>query len=800
VEQSPKTTPNANRQEAMNLSLRDIFYKYIRFAPLLVLSVAIALLGAFIYLRYATNIYGSAATLLIKQENRSSNSQDRVEDILSGGNRVQNLQNEIEVLKSRQLMMRVVNKLNLEISYSLEGRVKDMNMYGRTPFQLEVTDTTNSRASFELPLHFQEDGGFRITEEGKTYQLNEEFVYAGNRMKVIRTGEIPANAVFRIRSRSAEMVARALIKDLKVMPKTAGTGILQIGMEASSPQLSADIINTLMLEYGAMTVEQNNYSADTMIAFIGDRLTKLKDEIDSIQLIELNFRQKQNLFNVDIQSENYFTNLADVNKAISEQELRISTVDNIETYVRGKENKFVRVVPSSLGLEDLTLNDLVMSYNKAQLERQLLLNANIPSRHPAIRESEEVIEKQRQNLVENLGNMRGAYRNTIGKLRQQLNNEEGSLKEMPYKVKQLVELERQIAAKQALYTLLEGKREETAISRASTVSNSSVIDAAEASDIPVKPNRRLIQMLAVAIGFIIPALIIILTEVLNDKVNTRLDVEKLTSAPIVGEVGHSYSNKVLVINKTSRGMVAEQFRIIRSNLQYVLNDVEKPVILVTSSFSGEGKSFVSTNMAAVMALTDKKTILLEFDIRKPKVLSGLNMGKHPGISNYLLGKTELKDLILPVAERDNFFILPCGPIPPNPSEILLDRKIDEMFTWLKANFEVIIIDTAPIGMVSDAMTLSKFADCTLYLVRQGHTFRKQLVMIDELYRDKKLPKVSIIINDVKQKAGYGYYGYGRYGYGYGYGEKSGYYEEEKPDVSLFKRILNALNPVMWFKK
>lgn len=279
-----------------------------------------------------------------------------------------------------------------------------------------------------------------------------------------------------------------------------------------------------------------------------------------------------------------------------------------------------------------------------------------------------------------------------------------------------------------------------------------------------------------------------------------MDVEKLTDVPIVGEVGHSYSKNTLVVTKASRGIVAEQFRIVRSNLQYILNHISKPVILVTSSFSGEGKSFVSTNMAAVMALTGKKTVLLEFDIRKPKVLSGLNMSRQRGISNYLLGNAELNELIVPAPEYENFYILPCGPIPPNPAELLLDPKIGEMFAWLKENFEVVIIDTAPVGMVSDAMTLAHYADSTLYLVRQGHTFRKQLLIIDDLYKARKLPRVSIIINDVKIKSGYGYYGYGRYGYGYGYGSEETYYEKEEGAKSWLNNALFMLNPRNWFKK
>ena len=197
----------------------------------------------------------------------------------------------------------------------------------------------------------------------------------------------------------------------------------------------------------------------------------------------------------------------------------------------------------------------------------------------------------------------------------------------------------------------------------------------------------------------------------------------------------------------------------------------------------------STNVGAALALAGKRTVILEFDIRKPKILSGLGMEKGPGISNFLVGKATLDQLIRPVREQENLFVLGCGPIPPNPSELLLDQKVDEMFDWLKKNFDIIIIDTAPVGMVSDAMTLGKYADCTLYLVRQGHTFKKQIALIDELYRDGKLPKVSIIINDVKIKPGYGYYGSGRYGYGYGYGFGS-YYEEEHPPKTFLEKVFS----------
>ena len=212
---------------------------------------------------------------------------------------------------------------------------------------------------------------------------------------------------------------------------------------------------------------------------------------------------------------------------------------------------------------------------------------------------------------------------------------------------------------------------------------------------------------------------------------------------------------------------------------------------MTSSFSGEGKSFVTTNLGAVMALAGKKTVVIEFDIRKPKIFTGLGLSKKFGVTNYLLGKANAEDLPVLVPGFDNLFVLSCGPVPPNPSELLLESRVGDLINYLKQNFEVILIGTAPVGMVSDAMTLGKFAYCSLYIVRQGHTYKKQIALIDEFYREGKLPKVSIIINDVKIKPGYGYYGYGRYGYGYGY--KSNYYEEEVPAHNVFTRFFSLFD-------
>ncbi|MCR6722478.1 MAG: polysaccharide biosynthesis tyrosine autokinase [Chitinophagaceae bacterium] len=776
MEESINST--GTRADAGGLSLKDLFYKYIRFLPYFILSVAIALLAAFMYLRYADRSYSSVGSMQIKSAQGNQRS-DKVEDLLSGGNRSQNIQSEIEVISSRPLMKRVVQRLNLQFSITAVGRVRDQNVYGQAPFEILVYELKDSTKSFTLNVKFIDDNKFRLNNSEQSFAFGDLLT---NRFGVFVIKQLSEPAVgqeYRVQWRPLESVARSYASAIKVQPKGSGTGILTVSMEANNPRLAADIINSLMVQYDSLTVEQKNHSIDQRIAFIDGRLHQLKGETDSLQEISLGFRDKNNVIDAQTQTGNSFAIINEADRRIMQEEIKMGLVDYITDYLKQKANQFTQVVvPSALGLEDIVLNDLISGYNRAQLERKSLLESNIPPGNPAVREIESLIEQQRQSVLENLKNIKVTYLDAIGQIRRNTDNERTHLKALPGKMKELLDVDRQINTKLALYSLLEGKREEAAIERAATTSNSTIIDQAGENRTPVKPNKNMIQLIAIVLGIGIPAAILFIAELMNDKIQTRNDIERMTEAPIIGEIGHSYSDSTLVVNRTSRSMVAEQFRTIRSNLDYVLTRSTKFVCLITSSFSGEGKSFVSTNMGAVLAVAGKKSVILEFDIRKPKVMSGLKMGKHKGISNYLAGNAELESLIIPVPDCENLYVLPCGPIPPNPSELLLDPRVTEMFEKLKRDFDVVIIDTAPVGMVSDAITLGKFADCTLYLTRQGHTYKKQIGLVDEMYREKKLPKVSIVINDVKLKPGYGYYGYGRYGYGYGYGARGSYYEEE----------------------
>jgi tyrosine-protein kinase Etk/Wzc len=787
---------NTNRNELGNLTIKDLFFKYVRFLPLFALSTALALFGAYIYLRYTTKIYSVRSSLMIKNEAQSQ-SKDRFDDLLGGGSK-NSIQSEIEVLKSRPLMERVVSSLGLNVNYFAVGKFKSPNIYKSAPFHLKALKIADSSGTFVTKINFVNGGKeFRINGELKhTYKFGEYFQNSNGVFKIDqKPGILIGNAGkdYNVVWSPTLNIANNYSGALNIREKTFGTGILNITMETENSYLGADIVNQLMKEYQLANKDEKNKTAQQTLDFIDTSLKRVTFERDSVSKELLDYREKNNIIDYDAQSRSYFDNLSQADKEMNVQTAYLGVADMLDNYLRDKNNKYTPV-PSSLGITDETLTSLADNYNKTQLLRKNYLESNISSESPVLKETESQIEELRTKLVENLKNIKITLKNSIADLQRRSSIAQSSASQLPAKLQCLLVLERVLGSKKAIEEMLMQKRIETSISKASTIPNSRIIDEALPDNNPIKPNRRTIQMLAILIGLGLPALFIFILEVANDKITNRFDIEKLTAAAILGEVGHSFAESSLVVNKTNRNMVAEQFRIIRSNLQYVLNKVDKQIILITSSFSGEGKSFISTNLAGVMALAGKKTIILEFDIRKPKILSGLNMSKKPGISNFLVGKAKIEDLPVQVTDYENLYVLPCGPVPPNPSELLLDPKMDQLFDYLKNNFDVIIVDTAPVGMVSDALTLGKFADCTLYIARQGYTFKKQVILIDEIYQQAKLPKVAIIINDVKIKPGYGYYGYGRYGYGKSYGYGQGYYEEEKAlPFSLRKTMKGFIN-------
>ena len=764
-------------------SPREFLLRYIRYLPWILISLAVALVLAKIKLRYATPIYKSESRLLIKKETPYSRSNDKFDEIFAGGS-IQNVYNEIEILRSRPLAARVVKALHLQNSVYNKGNIRSTLLYREAPITLFAMGDPDSTGSFTIQLTIANNNQFKIGEDPKLYSFGETVQLRGAAFRVVKLqsqvyNALPSN-VYVLSQTTTDHAANSLVNGLGVVLSDNYGQIINLSYESENTDMAVDILNTLMAVYKESNIEDKRQMKISTLEFIDDRLDSLRQELGEVEKKLTEFVEEKKAFQLDKQSEIYLDRLNSEATNLAQQDLKLSIIDWLIKYLN--RNTW-QAVPVELGTSEPALFPLITQYNQLQMERQNA-RATMPENNPYIQQNlDPRINKLRIDIIEALQNVRQSYAIARGNIQQRNNELESKLQSIPSKGQQLAERNRQQKIKEELYLFLLQKREETAIASASTVSDSKVVEPARPGGSPISPKPRSVYMIAFILGLAIPGGIIALKEYLNDKVHGRVDIERITDAPFMGEIGHSEDALALVVKHNSRRFISEQFRIIRTNLQFILSKVQDPVILVTSSFSGEGKSFVSTNIGAVMALTGKKTVIMELDIRKPKVVSNLDLKRQKGITNYIIANATLDEIILPVPNVDNLFVIPCGPVPPNPAEMLLDPRLKQLFDEVKKKFDIVIVDTAPVGLVSDAMVIGRHADCTLYILRQGYTYKNQVRLIDELYTQKKLPRLSVLLNDMKGGIGYGsYYGYGVYGYSgrnrYGYGYGYGYFDAE----------------------
>ncbi len=782
------------------VSPREMLMRYVHFLPWFLLSVAVALTLAFLNLRYSSRVYNVTGNLLIKDPNPYASAGGGKFDDIFFGQPDRSLNDEMQIIHSRTMAKRVVKKLELQTMYFAEGKVRSSMIYkNESPFALDILQLKDTTRGFTLSINVKDDNSFTIGKNTQTIIFGQVFEIAVGSFRLNRTNDILsvfASKSFTINWLPEEKRAIQLLGGLKLGLSGDASNILSLTFETENPRSGVDIVNTFMDEYKKAGFEENKDVAKGALDFINDQLDSIRSKLGGVETDLRKFREKNKIYNPEQQSTIVFGEVSEMENRITDQAVKLKLVDFLVNYLNDDRNLY-RLGMSTLGLEEPILVAQIGEFNKLQVQRETLLKTTLPG-NPMIGDLEAGIIKLKGDILSNLNSIRQTNLAILNDMTSKSRKASDEIALIPDKEQRLLDKTRNQKIFEELFSYLLQKKLETSIGSASTMPNSRVIETALASGVPVKPNARTIYLTAFLLGLAIPAGIIFLIEFLNDKVRSREDIEKATSAPILGEIGHAHDKQTLIVTKASRKFIAEQFRIIRTNLQYVLPKTDKPVILVTSSFSGEGKSFISVNIGAAIALTGKKTVVLEFDIRKPKISQNLKLEQKTGISNYIIGKSDFRDLAVAVPNVDNLFVVPCGPIPPNPAELLLSERLDQLFAELKRSFDVVIIDTAPVGLVSDAITLGKFADITLYILRHNYTFKKQLRMIDELYVQKRLPKLALIINDIDVQRGYGNYhslgGYGTgYGYGYGYGNgNTGYYEPEsagKNWIGKIKRLI-----------
>ncbi len=585
----PFETETENAVQRREFNLKEFFFKYIRYWPYLITGIAVALFIAFLYIRYSTPVYSAKGSLFIDKESGVGGGGKGLDEMFLFSGNMLNLNNEQQILKSRPFLRRVVRNLGLEISYYNKGNVRSSNIYGSTPFRLEIVSLKDSSSAFSLEIE-AEEAQFVLTGQSQSIPYSGLFETRNGLFRLHRNERSALNAfeskIYSIQYQPADGKAASLSGGLTVKQSIDQTTILDIAFESDNVRLCRDVVNGVIAEYARMNVEEKREISGITMRFIDERLDTLRYELEGVESGLQRFREKNEVIDLSAQSQLYFSGLTEVNNQLNGLQVQVGVIDYLLQYIGNPENQH-RIVPVDLGIKEPTLMPLLTQYNTLQLQRNQTAQTVGPS-HNSLASADVNLSKLREQINEALQNVKKADNITIAQLQQQISRYQSSIRSVPAKAKNLLDIERQQKIKQDLYLFLLQKREEAAISAAATVANSKPLEDAAGSFNPIKPNTRHIYLIALMTGIMIPVGMIFLLEILNDKVREREEVVRLTTTPVIGEVGHVGEGSTLVVRSGSRTVEAEQFRIMRTNVQYLTNKIEKPVVLVTSSVSGEG--------------------------------------------------------------------------------------------------------------------------------------------------------------------------------------------------------------------
>lgn len=759
--------------EAEQVSLKDTINKYLKYWPLFIISVILCLGLAYLYLLYATPEYSVTSTIQIKDSKKDPGSAENEAfsdlDIFQSG---RNIHNEIQVLKAKSLMHRVLSELSMNTSYFVEGPLKAKEVYGNAlPIKIVVSRFTPAAYDKELVnLHLEDKNTFTLKDaQGiKAYKIGEKIVKPYAEFTVLANPNIAYTDLTNIGVKFNDLgkLANMYNGKLEIATVTKEANVISITLTDPVPEKGKDIINKLIEVYNKEAVEDKNLIATNTVKFIDARLKDLTSELSNVEKDVESYKRQQKVTDVESEAQLSIANASEYNRQLTDWGIQIDVLTSLENYLKNPRGRY-ELAPSNLNIKDPTLLDMISKFNALQLERQRMLRTTQPD-NPLVQNINEQLSGLQTNMLENLRNIKSGLVITRNKLSANLAQNASRIREVPTMERDLLEINRQQGIKQALYQYLLQKREESALSLAATVSISRVIDAPLAGDSPVKPKKPLIFLLSLIIGMGLPFAFVYIKESLNDRVQEFKDVELVTSAPLLGEISHNDTKETLVVTDNSRSLVAELFRHNRANLQLATLGQDNKIILVTSSMAGEGKTFFSLNLASSLALAGKKVAVLDFDLRKSGLTQSLGLNNEKGISNYLASEvSSVEDIIVSLQSVSGLYAIGSGPIPNNPAELMLMPKVTELLDELKGRFDHIVLDTAPVGQVADALSLSPYIDSTIYLMRYNYTFKDQVNIIEDIYKNNKLKNLMLVLNDAKKQKG----GYGAYGYGYGYSDQ-----------------------------
>jgi len=759
-------------EEEKPIRFSSLFWNYFQFWPIILLSTLIGGVGSFLYLRYTSPKYSSAMKVLIRDETSSGQiSEATVFEDLGLISRSGNIENEMEVLQSVNLMRNVVSNLGLQHRYIHIGSIRDVDVYGEAPFRIAGWQPADSLLNPwpALIVSIRDTTGYAILFGGNRYKgrFGESCRLPVGTIRLMRRSGASIAAFgddYRVIMRSTDAAAATLSAGLTVKSIGKRSTVLEVSLTDEVQERARDVLNELARVYDQSNLGEKNKIYVNTIVFIDERLEKLTAELSEVESEVERRKSGHSVFDLSLEAPLLREESRDYARSVSDAEIQLDIIRNIRSFL-DKDPEHFDFIPSNVGINNLTLTGMLEQFNRLLLDRQKA-SSLLGSSNPQLTSMDDQLATLRTNIKRNMDGLErdlSSTRNILTSKGQALQNK---LKGLPGHERALIEVQRQQSIKQNLYLYLLQKREEAELSRTVSVSNNKVVDPARPLG-QVAPVRRNIWALGFGGGFMFPILLISLLQALNTRVRNLDDIRRHTQVPLLGLINYDEGEKPVAITGDSRTVISEMFRLIRANLQFIGSRQRIKTILVTSSVSGEGKSFVSLNLAITLALAGKRVLLLELDMRNPRIHRTLKLGRDAdkGITRYLSDdQIDWHDLLRKSEVERGLDIITCGLIPPNPSELLIGDRIEQLFREAVESYDYIVVDSAPVGLVSDALLLNRLADTTLFVVRKDVTRLAHLEIIEEAASLDKLPRPHIVMNAVRRS----FLGYGE-GYLYGYG-------------------------------
>lgn len=788
------------------IDIKAIIMTYLMYWPQIVICVIIAMILGWFYLAKTSPTYQISASVLIKNDDEKaggggSNSMLSGLQNLGMFSMANNFDNEVEILNSRTLVQKVVEKLDLYVDITEKQGLRTIDLYGNSPLKIWTTPKEAEKmeaASMKLKLAPNGSLDVEAFVGPKKSETKQQFEYKKHFNKlpaflstpygiisIQRIDSVPITRDMELKVNITSPIVKGLAyKDvLSVTPTSKQTTIAQISFNDINTQRGQNFVNTLVEMYNEEANQDKNQVAEKTAEFINNRILLISKELGSTENSMAGFKRRAGLTDVTSDVQMALSGRAEYEKQCVENETQLRLINYLRSYIHsvGGRNE---PIPSSIGIataNDQGLSQLVASYNEELINRNRLAR-NSTEKSSVIQSLDASLANMRRNILLTVNSVEKGARMTQARLNAEASRYSGAIGNAPKDEKEFLNISRQRDFQSQLYLLLMQKREENALTLSATANNGRIIDEAQAGLKPESPKKPLIYLISLILGVAVPVGIIYLKQLLRFKIEDRGDIEKITKLPIVGDVPFDKKTKGvrhIMIHENQNELMEEIFRNIRTNISFILGD--KKVILFTSSMAGEGKSTIAGNLAASYAFLGKRVVIVGLDIRKPGLNKVFKIStRMDGISRFLAypDTTDLMSLVQPSGVSPNLFVLPGGAVPPNPTELVARPSLEKAISILKQNFDIVILDTAPIGIVTDTQIIARVAEMTVYVCRVGKTPKAAFSAIKELEEEHKLPNISIVVNGIdmdKRSSGY-YYGYGKYGhYGkYGYGKKYGY--------------------------